>query len=74
MDFQHFLDIIFGTVLTGLTGFGAWVVRQLNDKPTKAEVRELIHDKQEANIIYIQELKEDIRRIELKLDKLIEKK
>lgn len=73
MDFQHFIDTIFGTVLTGLIAFGAWIVKQVNSKPDRAEVRELIQDKNQMYTVYVQELKEDIKRLEEKLDKLLDK-
>lgn len=73
MDFQHAIDVIFGTVLVALIGFGKWIVTQVNSKPDRAEVRELIQDKNQMYAVYVQELKEDIKRLEEKLDRLLDK-
>lgn len=73
MDFQHFIDIVFGTVLSAVVAFGAWIVKQVQSKPSREEVRQLISDKQEAHVVQVQDIKEDIQRLEKKIDKLIDK-
>jgi type VI protein secretion system component VasK len=73
MDLQHIIDIIFGTVLAALIGFGKWIVTQMTNRPTKEEVRQLINDRQEVQLVQVQDIKEDIQRLEKKIDKLIDK-
>lgn len=73
MDFQDIINTAFAVTVTGLLGFGTWIVKQINAKPDREEVRTLISDKQEVSAVYIQELKHDIRRLEEKLDKLLDK-
>ena len=72
MDLQHIIDIVFGTVLAALVGFGKWIVTQVQNKPSREEVRQLIIDKQEAQVVQVQDIKEDIQRLEKKIDKLID--
>mgnify|MGYP001576065334 CR=1 FL=1 len=72
MDFQDIINTGFAIAVTGLLAFGKWIVAQINTRPTRAEIRELFDDKQLTYMIYIQDIKEDIRRLEAKIDKLFE--
>lgn len=69
-------QIIMGSVLTLWLSSQEYRIRymreKLEEKTTREEVKELIDLKKEAIKIYQAELKEDITRVENKMDKLIE--
>lgn len=69
MELKELLNLLWAPAVA----FGAWVVKELNSKTSKKEVRELIQDKYFIYTVYVQELKEDIKRLENKLDRLIDK-
>lgn len=71
------LEALFKIVMGSIIGYFMYKFKRLEEKAeqsiTHAEVRELIKDKMEPLEVRIEELKEDTRRIESKIDRIIEK-
>lgn len=81
------LDLILKIMAVGVTPALTWImlyIRNLNMKidrlskeighrPARTEVRQLVHDLNKPTEVVQQELKDDILRLEQKIDKLIEK-
>ena len=79
---KNVLFIIIGSVafITGLTGWShsAMSIKvdalssAIHDRPTQVQTRLLIHDKLEANTVQLNLLHDHMRRVDGKLDRLVE--
>lgn len=74
------LQIIQYVIATGVIPFGVYVVREISmvkeklaEKPSNIEVEKLIDLKQQVLDVRQKDLKEDLTRIENKIDKLLDK-
>jgi len=74
------LQIIQYVIVTVVIPFGVYVVREISivkerlaEKPSNAEVEKLIDLKQQVLDVRQQELKDDLTRIENKIDRLLDK-
>lgn len=70
------LDIIVKCFLGGLCGYFFWKLRSIETRllttMSETQVKEIIDLKGEKALILNKELKEDVRRLEQKLDRLID--
>ena len=75
--FENIITTVIGVVLTAIIGSLQYRMKkiesELDKKISKADVREFVKDKLEAYTVKMAEVKEDLDRIETKLDRLIEK-
>lgn len=72
------ITTVIGVVLTAIIGSLQYRMKkiesELDKKINKLDVREFVKDKLDVYTVKISEVKEDLDRIENKLDRLIEKK
>lgn len=74
------IEIVKYVIVTGIIPFGVYVVREISmvkerlaDKMSSVEVEKLIDLKQQVLDVRQQELKDDLTRIENKIDRLLDK-
>lgn len=73
---MNIIETVVGGVALMLFGSQEYRMRRMRDdlnlKPTRREVSELVDLKQEASKVVTQDIKKDIEKLEKKIDKLIE--
>ena len=66
------IDILAGVIITTLAGTQGYIMKKLSEKPSRQEVYKTIDTKLESTKVIERELKEDVKRLETKIDRLIE--
>jgi len=71
------LEIIGRAIIGLLLGYFMWKLKQIEEKANSAmnsdDVRQLIEDRKEPLEVRLAEIKEDTKRMESKIDKLIDR-